>query len=103
TYWLLWTSLFYYLCYVEYLYDLITVLGVAAGLLFSADGRNQKLPFPMERNAIDTALPNEKNIFVTFGWVEVTIRRLPQNCSYPFRLKLDFQAERFKLLANRSV
>uniref|UniRef100_A0A915JUW5 Uncharacterized protein n=1 Tax=Romanomermis culicivorax TaxID=13658 RepID=A0A915JUW5_ROMCU len=42
------------------------------------------LPFSAERNAIDTTLPNEKEIVVPFGW------GLPA-------------AERFKLLAIRSV
>uniref|UniRef100_A0A915IEI6 Uncharacterized protein n=1 Tax=Romanomermis culicivorax TaxID=13658 RepID=A0A915IEI6_ROMCU len=34
---------------------------------------------------------------------KVTVDRFPQNCSYPFRPKVDLQAERFKLLAIRSV
>uniref|UniRef100_A0A915IP33 Uncharacterized protein n=1 Tax=Romanomermis culicivorax TaxID=13658 RepID=A0A915IP33_ROMCU len=29
--------------------------------------------------------------------LEVTVGHFPQNCSYPFRSKVDFQAERFKL------
>uniref|UniRef100_A0A915IF37 Uncharacterized protein n=1 Tax=Romanomermis culicivorax TaxID=13658 RepID=A0A915IF37_ROMCU len=31
-------------------------------------------------------------------WLEITVGHFPQNCSYPFRLKADFQHERFKLL-----
>uniref|UniRef100_A0A915L3T2 Uncharacterized protein n=1 Tax=Romanomermis culicivorax TaxID=13658 RepID=A0A915L3T2_ROMCU len=33
----------------------------------------------------------------------VTISRFPQNCSYTFQPKVDFQTERFKLLTIRSV
>uniref|UniRef100_A0A915JWY9 Uncharacterized protein n=1 Tax=Romanomermis culicivorax TaxID=13658 RepID=A0A915JWY9_ROMCU len=33
----------------------------------------------------------------------VTVGRFRQNCSYPFRPKVDFRAERFKLLAIRSA
>uniref|UniRef100_A0A915K4F7 Uncharacterized protein n=1 Tax=Romanomermis culicivorax TaxID=13658 RepID=A0A915K4F7_ROMCU len=44
-----------------------------------------------ERNAIDTTLPNEREIFARFGW------------SHPFRSKLNFLAEHFKLLAIRSA
>uniref|UniRef100_A0A915KVK5 Uncharacterized protein n=1 Tax=Romanomermis culicivorax TaxID=13658 RepID=A0A915KVK5_ROMCU len=35
--------------------------------------------------------------------LEVTVGRFPQNFTYPSRLKVNFQAERFKLLAIRSV
>uniref|UniRef100_A0A915KND6 Uncharacterized protein n=1 Tax=Romanomermis culicivorax TaxID=13658 RepID=A0A915KND6_ROMCU len=34
---------------------------------------------------------------------DVTVGRFPKNYSYPFRPKMDFQAERFKLLGFRSV
>uniref|UniRef100_A0A915I069 Uncharacterized protein n=1 Tax=Romanomermis culicivorax TaxID=13658 RepID=A0A915I069_ROMCU len=36
-------------------------------------------------------------------WLEVTVGHFPQNCSYPFRSKVDLQAERFKLLTIGSV
>uniref|UniRef100_A0A915K649 Uncharacterized protein n=1 Tax=Romanomermis culicivorax TaxID=13658 RepID=A0A915K649_ROMCU len=35
--------------------------------------------------------------------LKITFSRFPQNCSYLFRPKVDFQAERFKLLKIRSV
>uniref|UniRef100_A0A915JP42 Uncharacterized protein n=1 Tax=Romanomermis culicivorax TaxID=13658 RepID=A0A915JP42_ROMCU len=35
--------------------------------------------------------------------LEVTISRFSKNCGCPFRSKVDFQAERFKLLTIRSV
>uniref|UniRef100_A0A915HL57 Uncharacterized protein n=1 Tax=Romanomermis culicivorax TaxID=13658 RepID=A0A915HL57_ROMCU len=35
--------------------------------------------------------------------LKFTVGRFPQNCSYPVRPKVDFQAERFKLLAIGSV
>uniref|UniRef100_A0A915IDU6 Uncharacterized protein n=1 Tax=Romanomermis culicivorax TaxID=13658 RepID=A0A915IDU6_ROMCU len=60
------------------------------------------LPFPTERSATDTTLPNERKIFVLFGWKSPSVI-FHKNCSYPFRSKVDFQVERFKLLAIRSV
>uniref|UniRef100_A0A915JDR5 Ribosomal protein S16 n=1 Tax=Romanomermis culicivorax TaxID=13658 RepID=A0A915JDR5_ROMCU len=35
--------------------------------------------------------------------MEITVGRFPQNCIYPFQPKVDFQAERFKLLTIYSV
>uniref|UniRef100_A0A915JAY9 Uncharacterized protein n=1 Tax=Romanomermis culicivorax TaxID=13658 RepID=A0A915JAY9_ROMCU len=35
--------------------------------------------------------------------LEVTVGRFPQYCTYLFRPKVDFQAERLKLLTIRSV
>uniref|UniRef100_A0A915JV39 Uncharacterized protein n=1 Tax=Romanomermis culicivorax TaxID=13658 RepID=A0A915JV39_ROMCU len=35
--------------------------------------------------------------------LEATVGHFPQNSSYPFRSKVDFQVERFKLLAIHSV
>uniref|UniRef100_A0A915HK47 Uncharacterized protein n=1 Tax=Romanomermis culicivorax TaxID=13658 RepID=A0A915HK47_ROMCU len=54
-------------------------------------------------NAIDTTLPNEKETFVPLGAVGGYVGHFIYNCSYPLRSKVDFQVERFKLLAIGSV
>uniref|UniRef100_A0A915HQF0 Uncharacterized protein n=1 Tax=Romanomermis culicivorax TaxID=13658 RepID=A0A915HQF0_ROMCU len=46
-------------------------------------------------------LPNERKFWFPFGLVRSG--HFPQNCSFPFRKEVDYQAERFKLLAIRSV
>uniref|UniRef100_A0A915KCQ2 Ovule protein n=1 Tax=Romanomermis culicivorax TaxID=13658 RepID=A0A915KCQ2_ROMCU len=58
------------------------------------------LTFPTERNGIQSTERNQTKRKFAFRLVrfEVTVGRFPQNCSYPLRPKIDFQAERFKPL-----
>uniref|UniRef100_A0A915JVF5 Uncharacterized protein n=1 Tax=Romanomermis culicivorax TaxID=13658 RepID=A0A915JVF5_ROMCU len=62
------------------------------------------LPFPMEMNGMQSTQRHGTKGTFSFHLVrlEVTVGHFPQNCSYPFRSKADFQAE-LKLLAIRSV
>uniref|UniRef100_A0A915L8C6 Uncharacterized protein n=1 Tax=Romanomermis culicivorax TaxID=13658 RepID=A0A915L8C6_ROMCU len=59
----------------------------------------------MGRNVMQSTERNRTKGKFSFHSVrlEVTVGRFLHNCSYPFRLKVAFQAERFKLLAICSI
>uniref|UniRef100_A0A915JTM4 Uncharacterized protein n=1 Tax=Romanomermis culicivorax TaxID=13658 RepID=A0A915JTM4_ROMCU len=57
----------------------------------------------MEGNAIETTLPNERKFSFRSVQLEVTVGHFLEDCSYPLRSKVDFQAKRFKLLKIGSV
>uniref|UniRef100_A0A915HQ96 Uncharacterized protein n=1 Tax=Romanomermis culicivorax TaxID=13658 RepID=A0A915HQ96_ROMCU len=63
------------------------------------------LRFSMERNRMESTQPYRMEGKFSFRsvWLEITVGRFLQNCSYPSRSKVDFQAERFKLLLIRTV
>uniref|UniRef100_A0A915KSZ2 Uncharacterized protein n=1 Tax=Romanomermis culicivorax TaxID=13658 RepID=A0A915KSZ2_ROMCU len=58
-------------------------------------------PFPTEWNGMQSTQRNRTEGKFSFYSVrlEDIVGPFPQNCSYPFRLKVDFQAGRSKLLA----
>uniref|UniRef100_A0A915J0R8 G-protein coupled receptors family 1 profile domain-containing protein n=1 Tax=Romanomermis culicivorax TaxID=13658 RepID=A0A915J0R8_ROMCU len=58
-------------------------------------------PKTTEQNGMQSTERNRTKEKSSFR--SVTVGRFPQNFSYPFRAKVDFQAERFKLLTIRSV
>uniref|UniRef100_A0A915JAZ7 Uncharacterized protein n=1 Tax=Romanomermis culicivorax TaxID=13658 RepID=A0A915JAZ7_ROMCU len=64
------------------------------------------LIFPTERNGAEfnrCSITERKRDFRSVRFDQVTVGRFPQNCNYHFRPKVDFQAERFKLLTIPSV
>uniref|UniRef100_A0A915KE71 Uncharacterized protein n=1 Tax=Romanomermis culicivorax TaxID=13658 RepID=A0A915KE71_ROMCU len=63
------------------------------------------LIFLTERNGQQSTQRYRTKVKFSFRSVrlEVTVGHFSQNCSSPFRRKADFQVERFKLLAIRSV
>uniref|UniRef100_A0A915L449 Uncharacterized protein n=1 Tax=Romanomermis culicivorax TaxID=13658 RepID=A0A915L449_ROMCU len=77
--------------------QLLTTHGPMINIIFFDTKRRLFiLAFPTEQNAIDGT-----EVSVLFGWTLLPV--VSRKIADPFRLKVNFQAERFKLLTIRSV
>uniref|UniRef100_A0A915IXI1 Uncharacterized protein n=1 Tax=Romanomermis culicivorax TaxID=13658 RepID=A0A915IXI1_ROMCU len=67
--------------------------------------RHFYFPFSAEQNGMQSTqrYGTKQKFSLCSVRLEVTVGHFLENCSYPLRSKVDFQAERFKLLAIGSV
>uniref|UniRef100_A0A915HXR1 Uncharacterized protein n=1 Tax=Romanomermis culicivorax TaxID=13658 RepID=A0A915HXR1_ROMCU len=80
--------------------EILLVNAVELGVKLYSFAAHLNLHFPTERNGMQPTERNQTKGKFSFrsARLEVTVGRFPQNCSYPFRPRMDFQAERSKTL-----